>query len=217
MKIENEFGVIVAFAEYCLSDVFPWKLVSIDGFFPDAIIEHKTSGETYTVEFEYMASSFISHRHNLTKCDILICNGNDWPTCPITVWALDDVGCNFQLRAISEWSIEQHQKRLEFDQLQKRITKLELLIETGHIVIDLQTLALTRNERRLMVLMLQNEGNTCDREEIALAVWKREYTPKDDFRIEQLLSRLRSKLGDTCPSATIQTVRGRGYILVLDS
>lgn len=77
----NEMGVVVLFAQ---QDLF--KIVSIQAEFPDAIVE--LDDVQYRVEFEFRASNFKNHRHDIRKCDLIICWENDWPNCILPVLAL---------------------------------------------------------------------------------------------------------------------------------
>lgn len=69
-----------------------------------------------------------------------------------------------------------------------------------------QCLNLTRNEFRLLRLLLLAPGNQASKAEIARAVWPEHSEPRDNV-IEVLVGRLRGKLG----TDRIHTVRGLGY------
>jgi hypothetical protein len=211
MKVENELGVIVRFAEMCADPEFKWEIDSISGFFPDAIIIAKGTDDSFTVEFEFKASSFVTHHHDLTKCDVIICWQNDWPDCPINVWSLsfDD---KFLIWPKSAIKIADYQRDVELRQLRERVAYLERVLDDAHITIGADSLPLTVNEHRLMCLFLDNIGEVCDRDMLTRAVWGHAYAIDADAKIEQLVSRLRSKLADTGYSGTIQTQRGFGYI-----
>ena len=40
--------------------------------FPDAVVMDQ-DGELRRIEFEYRLSNFLQHRHDLSKCDFIIC------------------------------------------------------------------------------------------------------------------------------------------------
>jgi hypothetical protein len=87
---ENEMGVIVRFAQMCKT--IGYTIVKIRAAFPDAIIENN-AGIQYRAEFEFMASNFISHRHDPRNCDLLICWINDLDDdFPLTIWELSSLG-----------------------------------------------------------------------------------------------------------------------------
>lgn len=69
----NELGVIVLFS--MLSSKLGYKIKSINAKFPDGMI--LKDGTEKSVEFEYMASNFIRHKHDLSKVDYIICWNND--------------------------------------------------------------------------------------------------------------------------------------------
>lgn len=85
MNVQNELGVIVIFAQACEAE--GWKINHIQAEFPDALIQDE-NGDTYRAEFEFCASNFKIHRHDLCQCDVIICWENDWDDCPLTVWSM---------------------------------------------------------------------------------------------------------------------------------
>ena len=44
--------------------------------FPDAVVMDQ-DGELRRIEFEYRLSNFLQHRHDLSKCDFIICWEDD--------------------------------------------------------------------------------------------------------------------------------------------
>lgn len=76
IEIRNEQGVIVRFAQTC--ERAGITIVDIRTEYPDAIVEYK--GRQYAVEFEYCSSSFLAHRHDPTKCDLIVCWNHDLNT-----------------------------------------------------------------------------------------------------------------------------------------
>lgn len=85
MNVQNELGVIVAFAQACQDN--GWEINHIQSEFPDAIVQD-ANGDTYRAEFEFCASNFKAHQHDLCQCDVIICWENDWDDCPLTVWSM---------------------------------------------------------------------------------------------------------------------------------
>lgn len=84
MDIKNELGVIVYFSQE--ASKAGYEILKIGSDYPDAIIT-KDSVE-YKAEFEYLASNFNQHGHDIRECDIIICWENDLPDCPLPIIAL---------------------------------------------------------------------------------------------------------------------------------
>lgn len=118
MKPQNEQGVIVKFVE--LAQDTDWEIASIQTAFPDAIIQSRLTGETFTAEFEFRAGNFKIHGHDFMVCDVIICWENDWPHCPITVWELSD----WQNRAVHS---NVYTKRIR--DMQERLNELSIIID----------------------------------------------------------------------------------------
>lgn len=85
---QNEQGVIFAFAQ--MESIHRFKLVRINTAFPDAVLER--DGVTYNAEFEFRASNFLAHKHNIMKCDLVVCWDND----------MKDSGFPLHIMALSE-------------------------------------------------------------------------------------------------------------------
>lgn len=83
---QNEMGVIILFAS--MMQAAGWKIIEIGAAFPDASLSK--NGETWKTEFEYRASNFLTHRHDVRECDLVICWENDYPDCPLPVLELKD-------------------------------------------------------------------------------------------------------------------------------
>jgi hypothetical protein len=79
---ENELGVVFLFATLAKK----WRLVieKIQAAFPDCTAYQKVGGrdKKVRIEFEYRSSSAKYHRHDLTKCDWIVCWEHDWPQIP---------------------------------------------------------------------------------------------------------------------------------------
>ncbi len=50
MKVENEQGVVVAFAQACRGK--GWEIESVQAQYPDAVVRHVESDVSYRAEFE---------------------------------------------------------------------------------------------------------------------------------------------------------------------
>lgn len=84
MEPKNEIGVIVLFAQQ--AEKYGFEIVEIQPAFPDALVK---KGDTiYRVEFEYQASSFHTHQHDVHDCDLVICWHNDLMDMVLPVLAL---------------------------------------------------------------------------------------------------------------------------------
>ena len=81
----NEQGVVFLFGQLLsgVDGIHPTR-ISIE--FPDATIE--VDGKAYSVEFEYIASNFLTHGHDVRHCDLVVC------------WQDDLVGSDFPLPVI---------------------------------------------------------------------------------------------------------------------
>ncbi len=66
---------------------------------------------------------------------------------------------------------------------------------------------LTKNEARLLELLLANEGQMITKEDIELYIWGEEYVSESAFK--SLFKRLRDKIGKD----TIKNISGQGYLL----
>src|SRR3990172_752883 len=85
---ENEMGVIVIFAQQAERAGF--EIVHIGSEFPDAIV--RRDGKEYRTEFEFNAKSFITHRHDPRRCDLIICWKNDQSDLILSVLELSKPG-----------------------------------------------------------------------------------------------------------------------------
>ena len=87
MDICNEQGVVAKFAG-CAALDDQLCIDSIQIAFPDAVVT--IDGTIYRVEFEYEASNFQAHGHDVRGCDVIICWQNDWPESVLPVVALEE-------------------------------------------------------------------------------------------------------------------------------
>ena len=84
----NEQGVVYVFA--MVSRELGFNVEAIQQGFPDCegkyLYDRKTNRWAKArIEFEYRASSFREHGHDVAQCDFIVCWVNDWPDCPVTV------------------------------------------------------------------------------------------------------------------------------------
>lgn len=43
------------------------------------------------IEFEYESRNFLTHMHEASDCDLIVCWSHNWPECPLEVLALEKV------------------------------------------------------------------------------------------------------------------------------
>ena len=84
----NEQGVVFVFA--MVSRELGFNIESIQQGFPDCEGKYlydkkKKHYAKARIEFEYRASSFQEHGHDLNQCDFIVCWENDWPECPVNI------------------------------------------------------------------------------------------------------------------------------------
>jgi len=66
------------------------KIEQLRQEFPDCVI-HRYNGKEWIreyVEFELYSKNFKVHKHDPTKCDLLVCWEHNWEECPIEVLEL---------------------------------------------------------------------------------------------------------------------------------
>lgn len=78
---KNEQGVVLVFGS--VAEGAGFKVLNIDCKFPDAVVEK--DGEVYQAEFEFFASNFLDHGHDVTRCDMVICWENDLDGFPLPI------------------------------------------------------------------------------------------------------------------------------------
>lgn len=176
---ENEVGVIVRFVQEC-----PNAIVSIQYKFPDAVIVNPDTGEKFTAEFEYKASNFILHGHDIRECDVIICWENDLPGTVLPIIALNTEwemvtkdGLPSKLQRDEEyWRIraQKAEKRLKAQSSKKKP-------KSGKIRYSDFVYALESGELRLS--MTGNEiGSWASKSPETGRLWKRVYRQgNDDF------------------------------------
>lgn len=90
----NELGVVFLFG--MISYELGFLVEAIHASFPDCeakrcIDQNRNRWQRVSIEFEFRSSSFQSHGHDPSQCDIIVCWENDWANCPIEVIELRSV------------------------------------------------------------------------------------------------------------------------------
>ena len=82
---KNEAEVIFRFAQDMPKG---WEVLELHSTrYPDGKLQ--VNGHVYNIEFEFQSSNFVRHRHDILKCDLIICWENDWGgNSPIPILAL---------------------------------------------------------------------------------------------------------------------------------
>lgn len=172
MNIQNELGVIIAFSQACQEK--GWKINHIQAEFPDAIIQD-ANGDTYRAEFEFCASNFKIHRHDLCQCDVIICWENDWADCPLTVWSMQNWNdhtiaiCDRKDLLIASLTIEN-------ERLKRRVSRLASQKESKTTTQAIHEL----NERQINLLALLIENPDMNYTELGTACDVSRTTAKSD-------------------------------------
>ena len=81
----NENGVVFLFGK--VADDLNMYIEEIKPGFPDCIGRRfiGKGWERIAIEFEYKSSNFVSHGHDVTRCDVIVCWEHNWEECPIEV------------------------------------------------------------------------------------------------------------------------------------
>ena len=86
----------------------------------------------------------------------------------------------------------------------------------GKVMVDgknLETL-LSVQEFDVFKLLLEKRGEVVSRDSVAEALWGDNWQDKySDWAIDQMVSRIRKKIGDRTSKALIKTIRGKGFII----
>lgn len=89
----NELGVVFLFG--IISRRLGFTVESVQSGFPDCLAKRLVDPrrglmEQVEIEFEYESRSFVKHRHDCARCDLLVCWIHNWPECPIPVLELKE-------------------------------------------------------------------------------------------------------------------------------
>jgi DNA-binding response OmpR family regulator len=151
-----------------------------------------------------------------TRLPVVILGGQDdiSPVMMLEAGADDVLDRSTPLRAVlarirailrrAEWGLAEGSRAVVVDGWQMLAARRQLLRPDG------SECALTTAEFDLMQLLLENRGRSVDRDIIATRVFHRPFRA-EDRTVDNLVLRLRRKLGDT-DQVAIKTVRGAGYM-----
>ena len=89
---------------------------------------------------------------------------------------------------------------------------LSLNLENSTLSFNGQTLELTKNEVRILRLLMRNQGKIISRDQIMAELWQSDEFV-DDNTLTVNINRLRKKLSEIGAAELIQTKRGQGYIV----
>jgi len=67
---------------------------SVQSGFPDCEAKRQLSDGTFdrvSIEFEYKSKTFLTHKHDVNICDIIVCWEHNWSECPLEVIELSTV------------------------------------------------------------------------------------------------------------------------------
>lgn len=87
-----------------------------------------------------------------------------------------------------------------------------LNLKDGTVLYQQQKLELTKNEFRILYMLMKNSGKVVSRDEIMRKLWEDE-SFVDDNTLTVNINRLRKSLGDMGLEDFIKTKRGQGYII----
>lgn len=85
----NEQGVVYLFG--MLSRDLGFVVESVQSSFPDCKAKRRLKDNRWQrvrIEFEHKSSNFVLHKHDITKCDLIVCWEHDWKDCPLEVISL---------------------------------------------------------------------------------------------------------------------------------
>jgi hypothetical protein len=89
----NEMGVVYLFGT--MAEKLGFKIESFNPTgFPDCEGKRTVSKgrwQRVRIEFEFRSSNFLQHKHDVSKCDLIVCWIHDWKNSPIEVCCLREV------------------------------------------------------------------------------------------------------------------------------
>lgn len=138
MKIENEAGAIVYFAQNCRR--MGYDIEAMNTGYPDSVVRRLSDGLLIRTEFEYESKSFFSHGHDPRECDLIICWRHTGLETPIPIIELETagMGISFDIKFASESEKElQYYKDLtrrlknEIKAMEREITLLRETIDNS--------------------------------------------------------------------------------------
>jgi DNA-binding response OmpR family regulator len=165
-----------------------------------------------------LAASMLRHLRDHSRLPVIILGGRDdvSPVMMLEAGADDVLDRGLPLRAMlarirailrrAEWGLAQGSRALTVNGWRLLADRRQLLRPDG------SECPLTTAEFDLMQLLLEQRGRAVDRDTIAEVVFHRPFRA-EDRTVDNLVLRLRRKLGDTGQVA-VKTVRGAGYMFV---
>ncbi|MGA8942003.1 MAG: response regulator transcription factor [Thermoactinomyces sp.] len=87
-----------------------------------------------------------------------------------------------------------------------------LNLDNGNVMYGEQKTELTKNEFRILNILMQNKGKAVSREKIIQSLWENE-SFVDDNTLTVNIARIRRKLTDIGKEDFIKTIKGVGYII----
>ena len=101
----NENGVIFLFGK--VTKDLNIYVEEIKPGFPDCIARRFTGRgwERVAIEFEYKSRAFVEHKHDVNKCDMIVCWEHDWSDCPLEVIELRE-----EIKGLPNWPVERPDK-----------------------------------------------------------------------------------------------------------
>jgi len=175
MEPKNEIGVIVLFAQQ--AEKYGFEIIEIQPSFPDALVK---KGEViYRVEFEYQASSFHTHQHDVHDCDLVICWHNDLTDMVLPVLALSSpdwpqtslVLPSNEARDAFYWKCRAVKAERELKNIRRRKVEQN---ETGLVVLRQRTISKEEAQESLLAYVAKHP--TASYSEIAKAIDKSKAT-----------------------------------------
>jgi len=98
----NELGVIFLFG--AMSWQLGFFVHRVQAEFPDCEAMRRIGDDKcqlVKIEFELESRNFLKHRHDPSKCDLIICWRHNWPECPLEVIELSKI-LSHQMQAFSQ-------------------------------------------------------------------------------------------------------------------
>lgn len=87
----------------------------------------------------------------------------------------------------------------------------QINLQTGKVYCENEEIILTAMEYKLLLVFLNNRGQTLSRKQILGCIWDDVGEFVNDNTLSVYIKRLRKKLGDTEENQIIKTIRGLGY------
>jgi len=112
----NEQGVVFLFGKV-IEDLNMYIELIRSGY-PDCIGRRFVGKgwEKVTIEFEYNSKSFLDHKHNPDKCDMIVCWEHDWVDCPLEVIELKEIIKDLPARQIGRPTIDEDKDQMSLEE-----------------------------------------------------------------------------------------------------